>query len=179
MTGSDVDDDDIFVRFEKETSGVFEPAAAEPVGEVIPPGQEGEEEPEEQFVFPVGDFISEEIVGGMFAIPGNAMARKTGELWWKLDADEVDLLGRGIAPPLRFLVEKWLGKNSGPYAAIAGVLGAVYGPRVIAELRRSRAQPPSRERPRTSQRESASSSANEGAESPQNNSDFSVPFDES
>lgn len=179
MTSFEPEDEaEIFTRFETETAGIHEPAAAEPIGEVIPPGEEPEEE-DEQFVFPVGEFITEELVGGLFAMPGNAMARKTGEEWWRPEQDEVDLLGRGIAPPVRYLVEKWLGKNSGPYAVIAGVLGAVYGPRMVRELRRSPTQPKTPDPRRTSQRESASSSANGDAASPQSSSDFSTLADES
>lgn len=176
MAFSDDGEDD-FTRFENETAYVADPEASEPVGEVIPPGGEAEPE-EESFVFPVEEFITEEIVGGLFSMPGNMMARKTGEEWWKPDADEVDLLGRGIAPPLRFLVAKYLGANSGPYAVIGAVLGAVYGPRMIRELRQSRTQPKTPDRPPNSRRASASSSASADAASQPNNSDFSVTFDE-
>jgi hypothetical protein len=157
MIGSEED----VTRFDTETGGVFDPGP----GEVIPPGTPAEsEEPG----IDLNQFITDEFVATIFAMPAGLMARKTGREWWLLDLEEKSLLGKG----------------AGAFAALGMSLGVIYGPRIWAELELSRLKkaeesPSQREKPRTSKQESAASSADAGAESPQSSSVYSTAYSES
>jgi hypothetical protein len=172
MIGSEED----VTRFDTETGGVFDPGP----GEVIPPGTPAEsEEPG----IDLNQFITDEFVATIFAMPAGLMARKTGREWWLLDLEEKSLLGKGAGPAARYLVEKYLG-GAGAFAALGMSLGVIYGPRIWAELELSRLKkaeesPSQREKPRTSKQESAASSADAGAESPQSSSVYSTAYSES
>lgn len=174
MITSNTEDDDDITRFEQETAGVNEPVYT-PVGEVIPPG--GEEE-EDKFEFPVDDFINEELVSAFLALPANMMARKTGEEWWRLEEEEIQLLGKSSTPGIKYLVNKYLSTAAGPLAGIAASLAVVYGPRVMRQAQESRLPKSERESHRNSQRESASSSANGAAENQPNNSEWGAQYEE-
>lgn len=167
--------DDV-TRFDTETAYVQDPETLE--GEVIPPGQTGEEEEEEPFEFPVADFINPELVSAFLAVPANMMARKTGEQWWRLSNEELELLGKSSTPGIKYLVEKYLSAAAGPLAGLGASLAVIYGPRVMRQARQRQTQQSKPGQPPSSQTASASSSENGAAENQPNNSEFSVPFEE-
>ena len=121
-------------RFERETAGVDD-SVAEPVGEVIPPGGDVEDG------VPLDKFFTDEIVAVVFAVPGNLMARKTGEDYWQISEDELALLGKGCGPGVRYLLNKYLNGADSPTSVMLAALGVVYGPRLmtrIADMKRER-----------------------------------------
>jgi len=161
------DDQSAEQRFAAETANVTDPANEPIVSEIIPPGAGGEE-PDS---FDLGQFITEEFIAAILSLPGNIMARRTGHEWWKPDQDEADLLGKGGAPAARALLAKYIGEQSGPFAALGMAMGVVYAPKLMREQmerKREKEKPTSRDqRPdsRTSA-ESPRSSDSEGAENP-------------
>lgn len=147
-------DEDVTARFAQETAAVSDPVAEPVVGDILPPGAEGEEpEPD----FPLESFITEEFVGLILSMPGKIMARRTGHEWWSPDKNEVALLGKGATPAVRYLLEKYITGGTGPFAALGMVLGVVYAPKVMREQMESRAEKSSGSEQRQSyQREDAS-----------------------
>jgi hypothetical protein len=189
MTSFD-EDEDPDARFERETAYVVDPDA----GEVIPPG--ATEPDAEDFSMPLSAFITEELAAAIFSVPANMMARSTGREWWRLEKDEEDLLGKGTAPCLRFLAERYLGSNVGPFAGIGAALAVIYAPRILHEAREREKEkkekenpfyqkdqppqpirvPPSAPQPHQTQRSSSSSAGVAAASQPSSSSDFEIPY---
>jgi hypothetical protein len=169
--------DDVRSRFDAETAGVTDPTQNPLVGDVLPPGSRAQTE-EESTVFPMDAFITEEMVSALFCLPGAMMARKTGHEWWKPSEEEADLLGKASTPAVKYLVQRYLTENSGPFAALGAVLGVVYGPKFLMEMaERKREKPKNSAPPQSSNGASSASSGNEGAGSQPNNSDSRATMD--
>jgi hypothetical protein len=169
-------------RFDAETAEVDSPL--EPEGEVIPPMGV----PEAEDDFPLESLITPNLCGLLLSIPGAVQARQTGHEFWRLDAEEKELLGSASQPFAVWLVRRYLGEGVGMFAAVGVALAAVYAPRQIremqeraAEKKAGRRSPPaenSAPNPRTSPAEYQQSSANGDVGSRWNNEGFSVPFQE-
>jgi len=153
--------------FEDEVAGITDPDIGTPEGEIIPPENQAPTDWIDLMITP-------QIVGLLLAMPGSIMARKTGEEWWQINAEEKELLGEAATPGIRFAVRKYLSESVGPWAGLATAAGIVYGPRMVREAmeRKERESKPKPPLNRHSEKASASSSAKEGAASPGANSDF-------
>ena len=180
MIGSD---DDV-KRFHTETAGVFDIDG----GEVILPGQGGNTGTGEPVApdIPIAHFITDELVAVMLALPAGRMAKATGREWWRLDEEEMELLGKTAGPSVRYLAERYLG-GAGPFAAMGAALGVIYGPRVIHEMRARQQEKEDlrngvrRPKPEETYGESkspasAASSGDAGAGSPRSKEPFRSPY---
>ena len=165
-------------QFDRETAEVDDFGE----GEVIPPKpRTGVEDAEDDF--PLEDLITPKVVGTTFSLPGLLMAKKTGHAFWKLDEEEIMLMGEAWQPVSVYLIKKYLGTGVGMFAAAIATTAAVYGPRWMQEQREAaRAkkgkQPNQANPPDSSETTSASSSDFEDAESQSNSEDYSVTFRE-
>jgi hypothetical protein len=137
-------------RFITETAGVRDPYA--PSGEPLPPGS-----PTGDAAIPASEFITEEFVSECFALPGNMIARKTGEDFWLIPDEEKELLGKGATPAVKAWLQNVLDGPETPQTLLLATLLVVYGPRVarqiiISSLRaRGKMQPKPQPSPKTNQ----------------------------
>lgn len=182
-------------RWARETEEVDEPME----GEVIPPGQQTEA-PGEAGPSILEKFITEELCGTLFALPGVLQAKRTGHEWWRLEEEEKQLVGEATQPLILHLVQTYLGESIGMYGMALGALAAVYGPRQLREkLAEDEPEKPQKTPPASmtdeemendfpedfgrtrppSKAASPSSSANGAVASQSSNSEWQSPFQES
>jgi hypothetical protein len=178
-------DDASNARFEAETAEVDVPITEAPQPGAAQPDDEG---------IPLEGLVTPYVCGLLLSIPGAIRAKQTGLEFWRLDEEEINLLGAASQPLFVYLVRKYLGEGVGMFAATAVALAAVYSPRMIQEQQLKRKQrgeggPVYPNDPRnkrtsstgplpTSPVESAPSSGNEAAARASNRDSFSVNFQE-